>query len=98
MILNKYDVEQVNEHFICKKLLPQELYPHTTVIKQHVLQDIVDGHTKATGVLQKAEKEVIDCVMVKCRWNQVQAAIALGISRGTLRRKLKDLFGTKYIK
>lgn len=40
-------------------------------------------------VLQEVEKPLLDCVMKDCDDNQSRAAKVLGISRGTLRTKLK---------
>lgn len=40
-------------------------------------------------VLQEVEKPLLECVMSDCDDNQSRAAKVLGISRGTLRTKLK---------
>lgn len=52
----------------------------------------MDGH-ECTGlydlVLQEVEKPLLECVMKDCDDNQSRAAKILGMSRGTLRTKLK---------
>ena len=40
-------------------------------------------------VLAEVEKPLLEEVMRHTGWNQVRTAIALGISRGTLRKKLR---------
>lgn len=40
----------------------------------------------------------IQAIMEKRRGNQLQAAKMLGISRGTIRKKLQRYFGTKYFR
>ena len=47
-------------------------------------------------LLEKAEKHVIQLAIERCKGNQSTAALALGISRGTLRTKLRKYFGAKY--
>ena len=41
---------------------------------------------------------MLQAVMEKKRGNQLQAAKLLGISRGTIRKKLQRYFGTKYFR
>lgn len=47
-------------------------------------------------VLEQAEESLFDVIMPHFHGNQVRAANALGLSRGTLRKKLKQYFGDKY--
>ncbi len=53
------------------------------------------GNEQASGVhrmvMQQAERAVIQCVMDHVQGNQSHASEVLGISRGTLRRKLREL-------
>lgn len=46
---------------------------------------------------EEFEQQWLQGTMEKHRWNQSKTAIALGMSRGTLRTKLKQYFGNKYI-
>ncbi len=46
--------------------------------------------------LEQIEIPLFDAVMQHARYNQVKAAKLLGISRGTLRKKLIAYFGDKY--
>src|ERR1700722_2191932 len=49
-------------------------------------------------ILQEIEPPLLKLVMEKNRGNQLQAAKILGISRGTIRKKLLRYFGTKYFR
>ncbi len=49
-------------------------------------------------ILQEVEPPLLQAVMEKKRGNQLQAAKLLGISRGTIRKKLQRYFGTKYFR
>ncbi len=49
-------------------------------------------------VLAEVEPPLLQAVMEKRRGNQLQAAKMLGISRGTIRKKLQRYFGTKYFR
>jgi DNA-binding protein Fis len=45
-------------------------------------------------------KDIVDlykAVIEHCRYNQCRAAILLGVSRGTLRARLKYYFGDQYV-
>lgn len=48
--------------------------------------------------LAEVEPPLLQAVMEKRRGNQLQAAKMLGISRGTIRKKLQRYFGTKYFR
>ena len=45
---------------------------------------------------EQIEPPLLEAVMKKTKYNQVRAAKMLGISRGTLRKKLKMYFDDKY--
>ena len=49
-------------------------------------------------ILSEVEPPLLQAVMEKRRGNQLQAAKMLGISRGTIRKKLHRYFGTKYFR
>ncbi len=49
-------------------------------------------------ILCEVEPPLLQAVMEKRRGNQLQAAKMLGISRGTIRKKLLRYFGTKYFR
>lgn len=49
-------------------------------------------------ILAEVEPPLLQAVMEKRRGNQLQAARILGISRGTIRKKLQRYFGTKYFR
>ncbi len=49
-------------------------------------------------ILQEVEPPLLQAVMEKKRGNQLQAAKLLGISRGTIRKKLQRYFGTKFFR
>lgn len=49
-------------------------------------------------ILSEVEPPLLQAVMEKKRGNQLQAARLLGISRGTIRKKLQRYFGTKYFR
>jgi DNA-binding protein Fis len=48
-------------------------------------------------VLEEVETPLFRAVMEHCKYNQSRAAIMLGISRGTLRTKLRRYFDDKYV-
>jgi len=48
-------------------------------------------------VLEEIEIPLLKAVMEYCKYNQSRAAIMLGISRGTLRTKLRQYFDDKYV-
>lgn len=49
-------------------------------------------------ILSEVEPPLLQAVMERRRGNQLQAAKILGISRGTIRKKLLRYFGTKYFR
>lgn len=48
-------------------------------------------------VLEEVEAPLFRAVMEHCKYNQSRAALMLGISRGTLRTKLRQYFDDKYV-
>ena len=41
-------------------------------------------------VIKEVERPLLECVMDRCKGNQTKAAQCLGVTRGTLRKKLRD--------
>ncbi len=41
-------------------------------------------------VLKEVERPLLECVMDRCQGNQSKAARCLGVTRGTLRKKLRE--------
>ena len=60
--------------------------------KNKNIQDLYDM------ILSEVEPPLLQALMEKRRGNQLQAAKLLGISRGTIRKKLLRYFGTKYFR
>ena len=48
-------------------------------------------------VLEEIETPLFKAVMEHCKYNQSRAANMLGISRGTLRTKLRNYFDDQYV-
>lgn len=85
---------------------------NTIQAKEHGLQDLVYGlvtnflaENKSKSIVDlydmilcEVEPPLLQAVMEKRRGNQLQAAKMLGISRGTIRKKLQRYFGTKYFR
>lgn len=55
------------------------------------------GALTGRAVLELAEKEIILIAMKTNKYNQSKAATNLGVSRGTLRTKLKQYFGEEFV-
>lgn len=67
------------------------------MIKNHLKthdKDIVDLYK---FVLEEIEEPLYKCTIEYCRYNQSRAAAILGVSRGTLRSRLKYYFNEKYV-
>ena len=77
---------------------PLSTHVYTTI--ENYLESIKDLELKNLYdfFLDEIEVPLLDTVMKHTRGNQVQAAKLLGISRGTLRKKLERHFGGKYFK
>ena len=48
-------------------------------------------------VMEEVEIPLLKAVMEHCKYNQSRAAVLLGISRGTLRTKLRRYFDDQYV-
>lgn len=70
------------------------------------VKDTIEEYIKTLGdenihhlhdlLLEQVEPPLLEMVMKKVNYNQSKAAKLLGLSRGTLRKKLKQYFGNKY--
>jgi len=78
-----------------------------TSLREHVLNALnryfkyIKENEPAIGiqnlVLEEVESALYEAIMKFTHGNQSRAAILLGVSRGTLRTKLKQYFGTTHI-
>lgn len=68
------------------------------VLKSEVIDRLKTRKLKPSQILDCVNRELIETVMEQCRDNQSRAAISMGLSRGTFRTKLIQLFGDKYLK
>ena len=78
----------------------------SNVSLQNVLKELINDYlTNLEGdkltnfyemYLEQVELPLLEAVMQKTKYNQVRAAKMLGMSRGTLRKKLKFYFDDKY--
>ena len=67
------------------------------MIKTHLKthgKDIVDLYKL---VIEEVEEPLYKCAIERCRYNQSRAAAILGVSRGTLRSRLKHYFDDQYV-
>ena len=68
-----------------------------SMIKNHIKahdKDIVDLYKL---VIEEVEEPLYKCAIEHCRYNQSRAAAILGVSRGTLRSRLKHYFDDQYV-
>lgn len=54
--------------------------------------------TSYTQAKQELEKSWLEQTIKDCKYNQSKTAKVLGMSRGTLRTRLKEYFGNKYFR
>ncbi len=78
----------------------------TASLRTHVLEaldryfQVLDGKEPISVhslVLEEVESALYEAVMKFTRGNQSRAAKLMGVSRGTLRTKLKHYFGTTHV-
>lgn len=78
----------------------------TASLAQSVTQSVQNYFAELKGtepvdlyqfVLEEVEAPLFRAVMEHCKYNQSRAALMLGISRGTLRTKLRRYFDDKYV-
>ncbi len=69
-----------------------------SIISTTVKSSVHDGARNIhTGVISLVEIPLYRAAMESTRYNQSEAARVLGVSRGTLRKKLKTYFGDEFI-
>lgn len=66
-------------------------------IKQHLLTSKAEILDLYKLVMDEIEEPLYQSTMEHCKYNQSRAALILGVSRGTLRTRLKQFFGDKYV-
>jgi len=81
--------EQRNNTYKAKGLRKLKVVPEFNIV-------IKEGHDTTNG-LKLLEASYIEHVYLMCRYNQVQTAKRLGISRGCLRMKLREYWGDTYL-
>ncbi len=73
--------------------------PRTVRLQDHVQAHLDQYFSQLGGaapsnvynmVLQQVEKPMLEVVLQHMRYNQSKTAVVLGISRGTLRKKMKE--------
>lgn len=78
----------------------------TTSLADSVTQAVKNYFTELKGsepvdlyqfVMEEVETPLFKAVMEHCKYNQSRAALMLGISRGTLRTKLRKYFDDQYV-
>jgi Fis family transcriptional regulator len=88
------------------KTVSNEIGNATASLATSVTQSTQRYFTKLDGsepvdlyrvVLEEIEMPLFQAVMEHCKYNQSRAAVMLGVSRGTLRTKLRHYFDDKYI-
>lgn len=81
-----------------------------TELSTHSLAEVVEqtikNHLQTNGnnivdlyklVIEEVEEPLYKCAIEYCRYNQSRAAAILGVSRGTLRSRLKHYFDDQYV-
>lgn len=70
------------------------------------VEQTIKNHLKISGnnivdlyklVIEEIEEPLYRCAIEYCRYNQSRAAAILGVSRGTLRSRLKHYFDDQYV-
>jgi DNA-binding protein Fis len=87
-------------------IISSEVGSATESLASSVTQSVQKYFTELKGtdpvdlyqfVLEEIETPLFRAVMEHCKYNQSRAAVMLGISRGTLRTKLRRYFDDKYV-
>ena len=70
---------------------------HRKQLSQSILDMLEKEQAPKGELLEFVEATMYEATMKFTKGNQVQAAKVLGVSRGTLRTKLKQYFGTTHV-
>ena len=82
--------ETIQENASLQKVLEHQINLYLAEMKG---QNITNLHSM---VIEQIEPALFQTVIEHCKYNQLRAARVMGVSRGTLRTKLKKYFGDKY--
>ncbi len=91
-----------NREMVARKYIPLQIQNtkeprvHSQVIDNSLCIKMAADHDTKEG-LGYLEKTYIEHIFKQAKYNQCEATRMLGISRGTLRTKLKKYFGDQYI-
>ena len=102
--LNMNDIVTHQEKFESEEKFHEASKPEVdlTAALQHEVKDMLDKASCTYSgklyneIMKIVDMSVLQLLMARYRNNQSRAAKILGISRNTLRKKLKALFGDKY--
>jgi len=70
----------------------------SNVFDENMVHYVRRGSIQIGEFAECVEKSLLDLTMEICGYNQSRAAMALGLSRGCFRTKLKQHFGDKYFR
>ena len=82
--------ETTQENTSLQKALAHQINQYLADMKGQNITDMYDM------VIEQIEPALFQTVIEHCKYNQLRAARVMGLSRGTLRTKLKKYFGDKY--
>lgn len=82
--------ETIQENRSLQETLTHQINQYLAEMKDQNITDMYDM------VIEQIEQPLFQAVIKYCKYNQSKAAEVLGISRGTLRTKLKKHFYDKY--
>ena len=86
--------------------ISQVLGEQSSSLSSSVVQSVQNYFSELKGadpvdlyelLLEEVEMPLLRAVMEHCKYNQSRSALLLGMSRGTLRTKLRRYFDDKYV-
>lgn len=83
-------MNELAEKTSLQEALTQQVQRYLTEMKNEDITNLYDM------VMEQIEQPLFQATMEHCKYNQSRAAVVLGLSRGTLRTKLKKHFGDKF--